>query len=218
MNARLETEPTAVVVDDVALVRLGVCAVLEPLGITVAAETAAGRDVPRLVTDHHADLVVIGSVADVVGVDLVRRIREVAPTICIVALLPRTRRDELSALLSLDVDALVVRTISTEEFAVTVDRARGGERVVSPALLSALVGAVAPTEPAEPDPEDPALTVREREVLALLAEGRSNREIAGALYVTLATVKTHLAHIYGKLGARNRNEALGRAVSLGLLS
>ena len=51
----------------------------------------------------------------------------------------------------------------------------------------------------------------------LLAEGRTNREIAGDLSVTLATVKSHLVHIYAKLGAANRNEALGRAVSLGLL-
>ena len=67
------------------------------------------------------------------------------------------------------------------------------------------------------DDEELALTRREREVLGLLAEGRSNREIADDLFVTLATVKTHLAHVYAKLGARNRNEAIGRAVSLGLL-
>jgi ATP/maltotriose-dependent transcriptional regulator MalT len=65
--------------------------------------------------------------------------------------------------------------------------------------------------------DESSLTVREREVLALLAEGHSNREIASSLYVSLPTVKTHLAHIYAKLGAKNRNEALGRAVALGLL-
>ena len=62
------------------------------------------------------------------------------------------------------------------------------------------------------------LTRKELEVLARLAEGRSNREIAGALYVTPATVKTHLAHIYTKLGVTGRQEALARAVALGLLS
>jgi ATP/maltotriose-dependent transcriptional regulator MalT len=61
------------------------------------------------------------------------------------------------------------------------------------------------------------LTGREREVLVLLAAGHSNREIASSLYVSLPTVKTHLAHIYAKLGAKNRNEALGRAVAAGLL-
>ena len=62
---------------------------------------------------------------------------------------------------------------------------------------------------------DELLTSREREVLVLLAEGRTNREIAAALSVTLATVKSHLVRIYAKLEADNRNEALGRAVALG---
>ena len=77
----------------------------------------------------------------------------------------------------------------------------------------ALAGKVQPRETAA----NHGLSAREREVLALLAEGRSNREIAAALSVSLPTVKSHLVRIYAKLGASNRNEALGRAVSLGLL-
>ena len=61
------------------------------------------------------------------------------------------------------------------------------------------------------------LSSREREVLACLAQGLSNREIAATLSVTLATVKSHLVRVYAKLEAGNRNEALGRAVALGLL-
>jgi ATP/maltotriose-dependent transcriptional regulator MalT len=67
------------------------------------------------------------------------------------------------------------------------------------------------------DRTDELLTAREREVLVLLAEGRSNRDIAVDLSVTLATVKSHLVRIYAKLDAKNRNEALGRAVALGVL-
>ena len=90
-------------------------------------------------------------------------------------------------------------------------RIRAGERVVDPGCSSA-------TEPATSKPSRPARsTAREREVLVLLAAGHSNREIASSLYVSLPTVKTHLAHIYAKLGAKNRNEALGRAVAAGLL-
>ena len=68
------------------------------------------------------------------------------------------------------------------------------------------------------EPTNDLLSTREREVLACLAQGRSNREIAAALSVTLATVKSHLVRIYAKLEAGNRNEALGRAVALGLLN
>ena len=87
----------------------------------------------------------------------------------------------------------------------------GGERVVDPGIL---VGDEAATEESV---GASTLTAREREVLVLLAAGHSNREIASSLYVSLPTVKTHLAHIYAKLGAKNRNEALGRAVARGLL-
>jgi DNA-binding CsgD family transcriptional regulator len=61
------------------------------------------------------------------------------------------------------------------------------------------------------------LTLKEREIVAQLARGASNKEIADALFVTPATVKTHLAHIYAKLGARSRHEALTQAFALGIL-
>jgi DNA-binding NarL/FixJ family response regulator len=113
--------------------------------------------------------------------------------------------------LSLDVDALVPRTIGADALIAAVRKAHAGERVVDPAVLSGDGEAEEPTEAAS------ALTEREREVLVLLAAGHSNREIASSLFVSLPTVKTHLAHIYAKLGAKNRNEALGRAVAGGLL-
>ncbi len=208
-------DPVAIVADDVALLRLGVTAVLEPMGITVAAETSAGREVPRLVQDTGAQLVILGTCADLPPPEVVRRLTELDVRPHVLVLLPRTYREELSALLSLDAHGLVVRSIAADELALSVDRVLKGDRAVLPALLSSLVGVVGPPE--EDEGDDPTLTSREREVLALLAEGRSNREIAQTLYVTLATVKTHLAHIYAKLGARNRNEAIGRAVSVGLL-
>ena len=90
-------------------------------------------------------------------------------------------------------------------------RVVSGERVVDPAILVNDASADEQPESAS------ALTAREREVLVLLASGHSNREIAASLFVSLPTVKTHLAHIYAKLGAKNRNEALGRAVAGGLL-
>ena len=85
---------------------------------------------------------------------------------------------------------------------------------VSPGLLARLFEG-APDRPAAE--ASATLTAKEREVLRLLAAGRSNAEIAAALYVSAATVKTHLAHIYEKLGVANRHEALNRAVTLGLL-
>jgi DNA-binding CsgD family transcriptional regulator len=86
-----------------------------------------------------------------------------------------------------------------------------GERFVAPMLLPELAGMVDGTTASV------QLTDKEREVLARLADGHTKSEIAAALLVSAATVKTHLNHIYGKLGARSRHEALARAVALGLL-
>jgi len=206
----------AVIADDVALLRLGVTNVLRSMGLRVAAETACGREVPRMVAELGADLVVLGAVADLAPPEIVRRLKELEPAPVVVVLMQPTHREELASLLSLDTNGLIERSVSAVDLAAGLDTVIRGERVVSPVLLAALVGAVGPPE-LDP-PEELTLTARELEVLVLLAEGRSNREIAGALFVTLATVKTHLAHIYTKLGARNRNEALGRAVELGLLA
>jgi ATP/maltotriose-dependent transcriptional regulator MalT len=65
---------------------------------------------------------------------------------------------------------------------------------------------------------DLALTAKEREVLTMLASGSANKAIADALFVSQATVKTHLSHIYAKLGVSDRREAVARAVELGLLA
>lgn len=210
-----EAQCRAVVIDDVALVRLGVTAVLEPLGIDVVGETALGRDVVGLCQAHRPALVIAGHVTDASPAEVAQRLRAVPESPIVLSMLVRPHREELAALLALDVNGLVVRSVQPEELALSVERVRKGERVVAPALLSTLVGTVSATEFDEED--GLVLTRREREVLALLAEGRSNRELADELFVTLATVKTHLAHVYAKLGAKNRNEAIGRAVSLGLL-
>jgi ATP/maltotriose-dependent transcriptional regulator MalT len=87
--------------------------------------------------------------------------------------------------------------------------------VVGPSLLPLLVGVLG--APDDGDEDDGPLTPKELEVLSRLADGRSNKEIADALYVAPATIKTHLAHIYAKLGVTGRQEAVARAVELGLL-
>ncbi len=214
--------PIAVVVDGLPVVRVGLVAVLGPCGVRVAGETALGRDVVRLVGEYTASLVVIGAVADLPVSELVRRLKARSDPPSVLVMLGGTTRDEIAELLALDADGLILRSAGLSDIREAVKRIHRGERVVAPALVPSLVGAVSPLESAG-DPQgdgaaaDLMLTKREREVLGLLAEGRTNRELASAMYVTLATVKTHLAHIYTKLDAANRNEAIGRAIALGLI-
>jgi DNA-binding NarL/FixJ family response regulator len=200
-----------VVADGTPLLRAGVVGVLLEQGIEVRADAAAGADLADLVARHEPGVVVLGSVPDVPVVEVVRRLRARPAPPRLVVLLGRASPDAIAELLSLDVDALVPRTVEGDALVAAVRKVADGERVVDAAVLTGEGEAEEPTEAAS------ALTEREREVLVLLAEGHSNREIASSLFVSLPTVKTHLAHIYAKLGAKNRNEALGRAVAGGLL-
>lgn len=201
--------PSVVVADVVPLVRVGLAAVLEREGYAVLADAATARDLAKAVIEHSPDLAVVGAVHDLTVDEMARQIRESGAAARLVVLLSRAPRDTLADLLSVAVDGLVARSTSPGDLLRAVERVMAGERYIDPALVSGDT----PDEEFEPT----TLTAREREVLGLLASGGSNREIASTLYVSLPTVKTHLAHIYAKLEARNRNEALGRAMSLGLL-
>ena len=204
----------AIVVDEFALVRLGLSAVMEPLGIDVVAESHSGRELVSLVGLEQPDLVVIGTPADLPLVDVVERLKR---RCVVVGLVTRASERDVGLLVALGIDGIALRNGSTEEFATVAERVLKGEKVVVPALLPALAGTLRLRTQADGDGEG-LLTLREREVLVFLAEGRTNREIAGALSVSVATVKSHLVHIYGKLGAVNRNDAIGRAVAAGILA
>jgi DNA-binding NarL/FixJ family response regulator len=206
----------AIVVDELALMRLGVTAVLEPLGIDVVAETHSGRELVSLTAVEQPELVVIGTPADLPLVDVVERLRR---RTMMVGLVTRASEQDVGLLVALGIDGIALRNGRTEELATVVERVCKGEKVVVPALLPALAGRLRlRTQTDGEGGEHVPLTFREREVLAFLAEGRTNREIAGALSVSVATIKSHLVHIYDKLGAANRNEAIGRAVAAGLLA
>ncbi len=202
--------PSVVVADVVPLVRVGLTTVLRADGHDVVGEVGSARDLAKAVIEHTPDFVVVGVLNDLALAEMARQVREADSGVRLVVMLQRAPRDTLADLLAVDVDGLLARSVTPEALGVAVTRVLAGERYIDPALVSGEV----PDEDLEPM----SLTAREREVLGLLAAGSSNREIASALFVSLPTVKTHLAHIYDKLDARNRNEALGRAMTLGLLS
>ena len=212
--------PSAVVVDEWPLVRLGVAQVLRAMGIAVVAEVAKAEDGVRA-ADGRAHYVLLGSCRDLSLAEAARRAKSLRPPPRVLVLVDHIGRGELGALRAVGIDALLPRSAAPAELSDAIARVAKGERVVAPALLSLLMGVIAPADPAaggeRPGSHREALTRKELEVMARLAEGRSNREIADALFVTPATVKSHLAHIYVKLGVTGRQEAMARAVALGLL-
>jgi len=203
--------PIGVVADATPMLRAGIAATLRAAGFDIPAEISRGSEAVDLVALHHAEIVIVGALPDMPTVELVRRLHAQPDPPRVVLLLGQVAPDALAELLSLDVQGLVPRGIDGDSLVAALARVRAGERVVDAGIL------VSDDVVDEDAAASSSLTAREREVLVLLAGGHSNREIASSLYVSLPTVKSHLAHIYAKLGAKNRNEALGRAVAAGLL-
>jgi NarL family two-component system response regulator LiaR len=204
-----------VVVDQWALVRLGIATVLEAAGAQVVAEEASARDGLLRARALEADLVVLGASTDLALPEAVRLAVALPKRPKVLVLVSTLGRDEAPALMAEGPDGVLLRSAGADELADAVRRLGSGERVVSPALVAVVMEAMSSGFGAAPD--NGPLTSKELEVLARLAEGRSNQEIADALFVTSSTIKTHLAHIYAKLGVKGRHEALARALALGLL-
>jgi DNA-binding NarL/FixJ family response regulator len=207
------TTLTAVVVDQWGLVALGVSAVLAEQNVETLATHTDARLGVRAVREHDANLLVLGATS-ASSVEAVRHATRLTARPAVIALVTGADHTELGQLIAEGVDGLLVRSATGHELSQAVDRIRNGERYIAPALLSSLVGAVAPVPGNEPAT---GLTSREREVLACLAQGRTNREIAHELFVGMETVKSHLSRVYAKLDARDRHEAVARALAAGLL-
>ena len=206
---------TAVIVDEWALYRQGVASVLRTLGVDVVGEAAGASDGMMRLWSARPDLLIAGSPAYSRLPDLVAEAKKAYPELRVLALLPVSEAGKVRPVLSSGADGVLTRLASADELESAVRKVAAGERVVAAAALTVLVGAT-PTASDLPASGHP-LTVKEREVLDLLAKGLSNREIAANLVISTATVKSHLAHIYDKLGAKNRQDAVGRAIEQGLL-
>lgn len=213
--------PTVVVVDQWALMRLGIGAVARGADLRIVGEADRASDGILVARNMAAKVVVLGLVTDMPQADAVIEAGRLDPPPAVLVLVERPTRDELAELFTAGAQGVIPRSSEGDAVADSIVRAAAGERVIAPSLLPALVGMVGSAEPPEGgvsgDPGGGLLTAREREVLRALAGGRSNREIADHLYVTEATVKTHLANLYAKLDARDRHDALARAMALGLL-
>jgi DNA-binding NarL/FixJ family response regulator len=214
----LQQKHLAVVVDELALVRLGLTSLLAGLDAQVAVETPSGREAAEQLPGLVADLVVIGAPADMPVVEAVRRARAARDPVLIVALLGAGQVGSVAAVVDAGADGVALRGALSADLIDVLRAVLQGGRYVASTLSSGLVGQLETVEPQASDDDPELLTYREREVLALVAGGATNREIAQTLSVTLATVKSHLVHVYAKLEVRNRHEALSRAVALGLLA
>ena len=208
---------TVIVADDQTAVREGLVLLLGTLpGIAVAGEAADGDAAVDLVTAVRPQVVLMDlNMPGCDGVTATQRITADHPGTRVVVL--TTYADDESIISALQAGALgyLTKDATRAEIGRAVLAAAAGQAVLDPEvqqrLLSAAVRAPAPV--AEPD--DNELTPRESEVLRLIAAGKSNREIARALFVSEATVKTHVNRIFAKTGSRDRGQAMRYAYQYG---
>jgi DNA-binding NarL/FixJ family response regulator len=182
-------------------------------GVDVVGAAADGHEAVTLTAEHDPDVVLMDlRMPRVDGVEATRRIRERHPRTQVVVL--TTYADDESILSALSAGALgfLTKNAGREGIRLALEAARAGHTHLDPAAHEALVAAAR----ARPSGLEHDLTRREVEVLALIARGRSNKEIASELFLSEATVKTHVNHIFGKTGSRTRAQAVAYANAHGI--
>ena len=196
--------------------RTGVELALEAADIDVVLDEPAAHEVLQRVRNLPFDLVVIGAHADGPMELTIARLKALDSPPAVLALVEQVDREELGRIAAAGADGILLRGVGTDELTASARRVLAGERVLAPALVPSMVGIVTPGERVAAG-GNAALTPKEHAVLGQLADGRSNKEIADALFMSPATVKSHLTRIYEKLEAADRREAVSRALALGLL-
>jgi DNA-binding NarL/FixJ family response regulator len=111
----------------------------------------------------------------------------------------------------------LTKDCTSEELVTAIRSVASGDTVLSPGLAGAMLQEVQKLGRATPSAAEPVITKREEEVLQLVADGLSTPEVAERLYISLKTVKNHLASIYQKLDSRDRTQAVVRAVRMGII-
>ncbi len=215
-----------VVADDQAAIReaLGVMLDLTP-GLSVVATAADGAEAVRAVAQHRPDVVLMDLNMPVLdGVAATRQILAEHPEVAVLVL--TTYADDASILGALAAGArgYLTKGAGRADIARAVTAAAAGQSVLDPAVQARLVAAAtaAPASgtrqsaPVDREPPD-GLTSREVEVLRLIAAGRSNREVARELFVSEATVKSHVNNLFAKTGVRDRAQAVRYAFDHGLV-
>ncbi|HEY7044606.1 MAG TPA: response regulator transcription factor [Nocardioidaceae bacterium] len=206
------------VVDDQDLVRHGLRMILELGGIEVVGEAADGAAAVTAATELEPDVVLMD--LRMPGMDGIEAIRHIAAQ----------GRSRVLALTTFDVDQHVVdavragavgfllKDVTADGLVDAVRRAAAGEPVVAPAVLTRMMDHFSSRPPVPPRqlPGLSDLSDREREILALIGAGRSNSEIAEELVISMATVKTHVRHVFAKLDLRDRAQAVVAAHDAGL--
>jgi len=208
---------TVILADDHRMLREGLRRSLEAEGLHIVGEASDGAAAVELAEQLRPDVVLMDVSMPVLdGVEATRLLRQRAPEVPVVILTMHADHEVLVRAVRAGATGYLVKDCSTSEVVHTVRQAAAGETTLSPGLATAML-AEAHAADEEPAPAEPVISKREEEVLQLIAEGASTTEVASKLFISVKTVKNHLASVYQKLDSRDRTQAVLRAVRMGII-
>jgi len=206
--------------DDHKLMREGLRMLLEKLdGITVVGEAGNGISAVRMARDLEPDLVLMDiAMPDLNGIEATRRIMIEAPGVKVIALSMHADKRFVRHMFAAGAAGYVLKGSAFEEVAAAIKKVAAGRIYISPKITDQVLAEYVKQLTKFSAGAESPLSGREREVLQMLAEGKSSRKIAERLHVSVTTVDTHRKHIMDKLGFRTIAELTKYAVREGLTS
>ena len=215
-TSRVSDSVRVLLADDHRMLRDGLRLSMEEAGFEVVGAAGDGEEAVRLAELLRPDVVLMDvSMPLLDGVEATRLVRQRVPRTQVVMLTMHGETHVMSQAIQAGAAGYLVKDCSTEDVVTAVRLAATGDGVLSPALATSMLAEVHRAERAEP--EEPVISPREEEVLQLVADGLSLPEVAAKLFISVKTVKNHLASIYHKLDARDRTQAVLRAVRMGII-
>ncbi len=198
-----------VIVDDHAMLRKGLAVfLLSYSDLKLVGEAANGEEALVLCAEKRPDVVLMDLMMPIMdGVTATRRIRHDYPDTQVIALTSFGEEALIRGVLEAGAISYLFKKVSADDLAKAIRAAKAGFSTFAPEVTEILVRSV--QRPAAPFQD---LTVREREVLALMVKGMGNNEIAAHLMISLSTTKSHVSSILGKLGLASRTEAIAKVL------
>jgi len=206
-----------ILADDHPLIRDGLRVMLDPSSeVEIVAEAANGRELIELVEIHKPDVVVSDiRMPEIDGLEALRRIHATSPEVKFLMLTVHDENSYVYEAISAGASGYLLKTTSSQELLQGILTVASGRAMLHPLVTQQLITQFAKMAGGDAKPKE--LSKREREVLQLLAYGKANKEIAKALGIGAQTVKTHISHIFTKLGAADRTDAVALALRKGLV-
>lgn len=203
--------------DDHDLVRAGIRSLVQSVeGIEVVAEAGDGREALRLVKTHQPDVVVMDiAMPGLNGLDATARIVKAFPKAAVIILSMHATREYVLEALQAGASGYVLKNAAVDELETAIRTVARGGKYLTPSVSGQIVAGV--TGAPETSPAA-ALTQRQREILQLIAEGRSTREIGDLLHISVKTVETHRAQLMDRLGIYDVAGLVRYAIRAGLVT